>query len=63
MLENVMKKPTNSNNNAFSDDELSELNIRFPLSNEINLLEIESTMLSDQEFYSKMVNTIFVKFF
>lgn len=54
-----MKKPTNSNNNAFSDDELNELNIRLPLSDEINFLEIESMMLSDQEFYSKMVNTIF----
>lgn len=51
MLENFMKKPTNSNNNAFSDDELNELNIRLPLSDEIIFLEIESMMLSDQEFY------------
>jgi hypothetical protein len=51
-MKKLMKKLTNSNNNAFSDDELSELNIRFPLYDEINLLEIESMMLSDQEFYS-----------
>lgn len=61
MLENFINKRTNSNSYGFSDDEVNELNIGFPLSDEIQLLEIESRMLNDQEFYSKMVNTICLK--
>jgi len=61
MLENFIKKRTNSNSYGSSDDELNELDIGFPLSDEIQLLEIESMMLNDKEFYSKMVNTICLK--
>jgi len=63
MLENFIKNRTNSNSYGFSDDELNELNIGFPLSDEIQLLEIESMMLNDKEFYSKMVNTICLKLY
>ncbi|XP_060856030.1 uncharacterized protein LOC132933769 isoform X1 [Metopolophium dirhodum] len=58
MLENVIKIRTNSNSYGYSDDELNELNIEFPLSDEIQLLEIESMMLNDKEFYSKMIMTL-----
>ncbi|CAI6358382.1 unnamed protein product [Macrosiphum euphorbiae] len=58
MLENFINKRTNSNSYGFSDDEVNELNIGFPLSDEIQLLEIESRMLNDQEFYSKMITTL-----
>ncbi|XP_016660122.1 uncharacterized protein LOC100164891 isoform X2 [Acyrthosiphon pisum] len=58
MLENFIKQRTNSNSYGLSDDELNELNIGFPLSDEIQLLEIESMMSNDKEFYSKMVITL-----